>query len=233
MANASLERERMVDAQIRGRGVTDADVLGAMREVPRERFINSELAEFAYEDSPLPIGEGQTISQPYIVAAMIEAAEIEAEDRVLEIGCGSGYAAAVMSRIARRVYTIDRIEPLVALARSRFEALGYDNIETRTGDGTLGWPDAAPFDAILVTAGGPDVPGSLREQLEIGGRLVIPVGDTERRQRLVKVTRRNADHYVQEQLGEVAFVPLIGAEGWSETREAGRSARVPPHSITG
>lgn len=210
MNDNGKQRAAMVEAQIARRGVRDPHVLNAMREVPRERFVDEAMIEFAYEDSPLPIAEGQTISQPYIVAVMIEAAEIEPGDHVLEIGCGSGYAAAVLSRIANTVFTIDRHRVLIDVAQARFDALGYANIETRTGDGTLGWPDAAPFDAILVAAGGPDVPQSLREQLEIGGRLVIPVGDSDYGQRLVKVTRRSATTFDEEDLGAVAFVPLIG-----------------------
>ncbi|MFT6571297.1 MAG: protein-L-isoaspartate(D-aspartate) O-methyltransferase [Sphingomonas echinoides] len=163
----------MVETQIAGRGVRDERVLNAMRAVPRERFISEAMAEFAYEDSPLPIEEGQTISQPYIVAAMIEAAEIAPGDRVLEVGAGSGYAAAVIGQIAGEVYAIERHEALSRMAQERFEALGYDNIILRVGDGTKGWPDAGPFEAILVAAGGPEVPQALKAQLAIGGRLVI------------------------------------------------------------
>jgi protein-L-isoaspartate(D-aspartate) O-methyltransferase len=167
----AADRERMVNRQIAARGVRDPRVLRAMREVPREQFVAPGLEEFAYEDSPLPIAEQQTISQPYIVALMIEAAEIGQGDKVLEIGTGSGYAAAVLSRIANEVYTIERHASLAQAAASRFARLGYRNIEVRRGDGTLGWPEAAPFDAIIVTAGGPEVPETLRRQLRIGGRL--------------------------------------------------------------
>jgi protein-L-isoaspartate(D-aspartate) O-methyltransferase len=152
----------MVNVQIAGRGLIDSHVLQAMREVPREAFVNPELEEFAYEDGPLPIGEGQTISQPYIVAKMIEAAEVSPGDRVLEVGAGSGYASAVLSRIAAKVYAIERHAALAEAARQRFERLGYDNVELRVGDGTRGWPEAAPFDAILVAAAGPDVPQALK-----------------------------------------------------------------------
>ena len=223
MKDNPKQRAAMVEAQIARRGVLDPHVLNAMREVPRERFVDDAMLEFAYEDSPLPIAEGQTISQPYIVAVMIEAAEIRPGDRVLEIGCGSGYAAAVISRIADDVFTIDRHVALVDVAQARFDALGYDNIETRAGDGTLGWPDAAPFDAILVAAGGPEVPQRLREQLEIGGRLVIPVGDSDYGQRLVKMTRRSASEFDEDDLGAVAFVPLIGEQGWKDGLRSTRS----------
>jgi protein-L-isoaspartate(D-aspartate) O-methyltransferase len=209
-------RERMVERQIAARGVNDARVLDAMRQVPREAFVASGFEEFAYEDSPLPIAEGQTISQPYIVALMIEAAEVKAGDRVLEIGTGSGYAAAVLSRIAAEVYTVERHGALAESAKRRFARLGYRNIEVRHGDGTLGWPEAAPFDAIIVTAGGPEIPESLRNQLKIGGRLVIPIGSLTDEQRLVKVVRDGEHAFHEEDLGPVRFVPLIGEHGWSE-----------------
>lgn len=208
-------RNRMVDTQIAGRGVRDEHVLRAMRAVPRERFVGAGLAEFAYEDSPLPIGEGQTISQPYVVAAMIEAGEIGPDDRVLEVGAGSGYAAAVVAKIADKVYAIERHEALGSAARDRLETLGYRNIEVRIGDGTKGWPDAAPFDAILVSAGGPQVPQALKDQLAIGGRLVIPVG-RDRDQKLTKVTRTSRTEFDEEDLGAVSFVPLIGEQGWAD-----------------
>ena len=217
MADVRDRREAMVDYQIVARGVHDEQVLAAMREVPRERFVPDELIEFAYEDRPLPIEAGQTISQPYIVALMLEAAEIQPEDRILEIGVGSGYAAAVMSRIGRRVHAIDRQEELANLARDRMAALGYDNVVIRTGDGTQGWPENAPFDVILVAAGGPAIPKPLRAQLALGGRLVIPVGGAEQ-QRLMRVTRTGDDEYFEEDLGEVRFVPLIGEHGWHDKR---------------
>lgn len=210
-------RDRMVEVQLSRRGIHDREVLEAMREVPREAFVAPGFEEFAYEDGPLPIAEGQTISQPYIVALMIEMAEIGPGDHVLEVGTGSGYAAAVMSRIVERVYTIERHAGLAETARQRFEELGYDNIEVRTGDGTKGWPDAAPFDAILVAAGGPGAPLALQEQLDVGGRLVIPVGDEPHDQRLLKVTRTGAATYSEEDFGGVRFVPLIGEQGWPES----------------
>jgi protein-L-isoaspartate(D-aspartate) O-methyltransferase len=226
MQTRQHERQRMVDVQVGGRGVTEAEVLAAMREVPREMFVPEGLAEFAYEDSPLPIDESQTISQPYIVGLMIEAAGVKPGTRVLEIGAGSGYAAAVMSRIAAEVYTIERIGRLADQAEARLRALGYDNVQVRTGDGTHGWPEAAPFDAIIAAAGGPDIPESLAGQLAVGASLVMPVGEEMRRQRLVKLTRRDAATYEREDLGEVMFVPLIGEHGWRE--EAGVQARRRP-----
>lgn len=217
MLDLSDARDRMVEIHLSRRGIRDREVLEAMREVPREAFVAPGFEEFAYEDGPLPIAEGQTISQPYIVALMIEMAEIGPGDHVLEVGTGSGYAAAVMSRIVERVYTIERHTGLAETARQRFEELGYDNIEVRTGDGTKGWPDAAPFDAILVAAGGPGAPLALQEQLDVGGRLVIPVGDEPHDQRLLKVTRTGAATYGEEDFGGVRFVPLIGEQGWPES----------------
>ena len=211
----SLARERMVKTQIARRGVRDPSVLDAMRGVPREAFVQPGFEEFAYEDSPLPIGEGQTISQPFVVALMIEAAEVKPGDRVLEIGAGSGYAAAVLSRIAGRVYAVERHRPLADAAAHRLANLGCGNVELEVGDGTMGWPQAAPFDAILVAAGSPDVPPALKDQLAIGGRLVIPVGGEERRQSLRKIVRRSETRYDEEDLGAVMFVPLIGEQGWA------------------
>src|SRR4051812_4070567 len=164
-------RERMVEKQIAARGIRDRALLDAFRTVPRETFVDEGFEEFAHEDGPLPIGEGQTISQPYVVAIMIEAAELTPGDRVLEVGTGSGYAAAIMSRVAASVFGIERHASLVEQARRRFTKLGYDNIQLRPGDGTKGWPEAAPFDAIIVSVGGPEVPESLKAQLAFGGRL--------------------------------------------------------------
>jgi protein-L-isoaspartate(D-aspartate) O-methyltransferase len=230
MPDLSRARDRMVDVQIARRGVRDPHVLNAMRQVPREAFVEPGFEEFAYEDGPLPIGEGQTISQPYIVALMIEAAEVRSGDRVLEVGAGSGYAAAVMSRIADRVYAIERHPSLGEAAQERFRRLGYDNIELRVGDGTLGWPDAAPFDAILVAAGGPEVPQALKEQLAVGGRLVIPVGAEEGHQTLLTVTRTGQANYEEEDLGGVMFVPLIGEQGWAEDGRRSASNHLPGQS---
>jgi protein-L-isoaspartate(D-aspartate) O-methyltransferase len=216
MLDASTSRGRMVDVQIAGRGIRHAGVLEAMRIVPREAFVEHGFEELAYEDSPLPIGEGQTISQPYVVALMIEAAEIAPGDHVLEVGAGSGYAAAVMSCIASEVYAIERRTSLGRAAQLRLERLGYGNVHIRVGDGTKGWPEAAPFQAILVAAGGPRAPQALLDQLDIGGRLVIPVGSDRDEQRLLKITRTGTDRYEEEDLGGVRFVPLVGELGWTE-----------------
>ncbi|HYB40838.1 MAG TPA: protein-L-isoaspartate(D-aspartate) O-methyltransferase [Candidatus Methylomirabilis sp.] len=216
MTDLGALRESMVRHQIAARGVTDARVLDAMRLVPREAFMPAELEEFAYEDTPLPIEEGQTISQPYIVALMIAAVAPRPGDRALEIGTGSGYAAAVLSRVVDHVYTVERHAALVELACRRFQAQGYRNIDVLHGDGSLGWPEHAPYDAIVVTAGGPHVPRQLRDQLAVGGRMVIPVGTDPREQRLVRVSRVARDRFDEEELAAVRFVPLVGAEGWRE-----------------
>jgi len=208
-------RSRMVETQIAGRGVRDPAVLEAMRTVPREAFISAGFEEFAYEDSALPIAEGQTISQPYIVGAMLAAAELEDGDKVLEVGAGSGYAAAVISRIADKVFAIERHAALTDAARERMRTLGYDNVELSTGDGSDGWPQQAPFDAIIVSAGGPKIPQALKTQLAIGGRLVIPIGPIDE-QRLVRLTRTGGDAFEQDDLDAVRFVKLIGAGGWEE-----------------
>lgn len=207
------ERGRMISTQLVARGITDPLVLQAMREVPRERFVPASMVDRAYHDGPLPIGHGQTISQPYIVAAMTAAARLKPGVRVLEIGTGSGYAAAVLSRIAAEVYTVERVGALAADASARLSRMGYANVHVREGDGTLGWPEHAPYDAILVTASGPQAPEALLEQLAVGGRLVMPVG-VSLAQRLVRVTRTEADEYQYDDLEGVTFVPLIGAEGW-------------------
>lgn len=210
MLDIAQARSRMIDAQLRRRGISAASVLSAMEAVPRERFVEPGSEEFAYEDSPLLIGEGQTISQPYIVALMLQHAAIQHDDIVLEIGTGSGYAAAVMSRLAKHVFTIERHASLTESATSRFRTLDYGNITARTGDGTKGWPEAGPFSAILVAAAGGDIPVALTEQLAIGGRLVIPIGAAEP-QRLLKVTRTSATTFEEKDLGGVVFVPLVGA----------------------
>ena len=211
----------MVDLQLAARGISDPRVLDAFRQVPREDFLPPGLGEFAYKDAPLPIGDGQTISQPYIVALTIEALALSGNERVLEIGTGSGYAAAVLSRLARQVFTIERLEPLATVARERLSRLGYRNVEVLEGDGTLGWPAHAPYDAIAVAAGGPEVPRALKEQLAMGGRLVIPVGIDESSQVLVRVTREGVSDYREEPLTEVRFVPLIGQQGWPEGERQG------------
>jgi protein-L-isoaspartate(D-aspartate) O-methyltransferase len=207
-------REIMFREDLIGRGIKDAAVLRAMREVPREAFVPPELAAHAYADHPLPIEEEQTISQPYIVAYMTEALELTPGDRVLEIGTGSGYAAAVLSRIVTTVYSVERLGTLADKARKRLTALGYSNIVVQEGDGTLGWPEHAPYDAIVVTAGAPKLPEALLEQLATGGRMVIPIGPTSFLQMLIRVRRQGENDYHNEELCPVRFVPLIGAAGW-------------------
>src|SRR4051812_16903679 len=227
MADFTTEREWMVQRQIAGRGIKGQRLLDAFRTVPREAFVPEDVRDLAYEDGPLPIEAGQTISQPYIVALMIEAAEVAPGDRVLEVGAGSGYAAALMSRIADRVFAIERHASLAEAAKKRFEGLGYGNVELRTGDGTKGWPAAAPFDAIIVPAGGPGAPQSLKDQLEIGGRLVVPVGERWQTQPLLKIPRETATTFREEDLGMVAFVPLVGEEGWTEEGRRSTTVRSP------
>jgi protein-L-isoaspartate(D-aspartate) O-methyltransferase len=216
MLDFKTARNRMVDLQLARRGIRDRRVLEAMRSVPRETFVAADLQPLAYKDRPLPIGESQTISQPYIVALMIEAAQLGPEDQALEIGAGSGYAAAVMSRIARCVYAIERRPALAKAAKQRFETLGYANIELRVGDGTTGWREAAPFDAILVAASGPQAPQALKNQLAVGGRMIIPIGKEGALQTLQKIIREDETGYAEQVLGLVKFVPLIGQQGWSE-----------------
>lgn len=211
---AKLRRD-MVERQIVARGVRSPLVLEAMRTVPRDAFLSQSLKEFAYDDAPLPIDANQTISQPYIVAFMIEALNLEGGETVLEIGAGSGYAAGVLSRIAGHVYTVERIAQLAEKAATVLADLHYDNVLVRHGDGTQGWPEYAPYDAIIVAAGGPTVPDSLKRQLKLGGRLVIPVGKDQRTQELVRVTRLSEDKFRTEDIADVRFVPLIGKEGWS------------------
>ena len=205
----------MVEEAIFARGVRSELVLDAMRNVPREAFLPQRLREFAYEDAPLPIEGEQTISQPYIVAFMTEALALEGGERVLEIGAGSGYAAAVLSEIAGEVYTVERIGQLAEKAAATLTDLGYDNVHVLHGDGTKGWPEHAPYDGIIVAAGGPKIPESLKEQLKIGGRLVIPVGRDPKVQELIRVTRISENEYKREDLADVRFVPLVGEEGWA------------------
>jgi protein-L-isoaspartate(D-aspartate) O-methyltransferase len=216
MTDFASEREAMVERQLEGRGITDRYILDAFREVPREQFIGRDYAHLAYGDHPLPIEAGQTISQPYIVALMIQAAAIKPGDTVLEVGAGSGYAAAVISRIADKVVGMERQHDLVDAARERLSRLGYDNVEIVEGDGTRGRPEEAPFDAILAAASGSHVPAPLVEQLAPGGRLVMPVGDPGWVQELIKVTKQEGGILRQENLGGVRFVPLIGEEGWKD-----------------
>lgn len=208
-------KEYMLLHHLMGRGISDPAVLRAMGEVPREAFVPPEMAPLAYEDGPLPIGGGQTISQPYIVAYMTQELGLFEGDRVLEVGTGSGYQAAILSRIADQVYTVERLVGLATAARLRLKELGYQNITVHCGDGTLGWPHYAPYDAIMVTAGAPDLPMELLKELVPGGRLVIPVGASLHNQTLVRV-RRVGDEFRREELCGVRFVPLIGADGWSD-----------------
>jgi protein-L-isoaspartate(D-aspartate) O-methyltransferase len=219
-------RRRMVEQQLPARGVRSPAVLAAMQAVHREDYVPGHLGAFAYDDTALPIEDEQTISQPWIVAVMIEALLLSGGERVLEIGTGSGYAAAVLARVAGEVWTIERHQRLARMAAFRLERDGCDNVHVGHGDGTRGWPAVAPFDAIVVSAGGPAVPEALKRQLAPGGRLVIPVGATPGVQKLVRVTRTGADRCDREELRTVRFVPLIGAEGWNETRLQG--VKAPP-----
>lgn len=214
------KREMMVEQQILARGIDAAGLVDAMRRVPREEFVNSEYVSMAYDDKALPIEAGQTISQPCIVARMIELASIQPNDTVLEVGLGSGYAAAVLSCLAKQVFAIDRHRRLTEAAGKRLARLGYENVKTGTGDGTAGWAEMAPFDAIIVAAAAPRIPLPLQNQLTIGGRLVIPVGN-ENLQQLVVVTRTGEDEFEQHQFDEVHFVPLIGAQGWTAAPDTG------------
>jgi protein-L-isoaspartate(D-aspartate) O-methyltransferase len=211
MDSLENQRRQMIGRHLEARGISDAAVLEAMREVPREAFLPEEMRDIAYQDAPLPIGAGQTISQPYIVALMTELLEPARDDRVLEVGTGSGYAAAVLSRIVKTVYTIERHSSLARGARAAFERLGYDNIQVREGDGTLGWPEESPFEAVVVTAGARGVPQPLKRQLAIGGRLVIPVGPQDMQE--LRLVRRTAeDAYATEPHLPVRFVPLVGEQ---------------------
>jgi protein-L-isoaspartate(D-aspartate) O-methyltransferase len=207
-AGLARARERMVASQIEARGVRDPRVLAALRRVPRHLFVPKEAEAEAYADHPLPIGHGQTISQPYIVAFMTEALALRGGESVLEIGTGSGYQSAVLSLIAARVHTIEIVAPLAEAARARLAEHGYRNVETRAGDGYQGWPEAAPFDAIIVTAAAPRVPEPLKAQLKDGGRLILPVGDEY--QELVLLTRRG-ERFEQKTVLPVRFVPMTGA----------------------
>ncbi len=219
MFDFAYARQRMIECHVARRGIDGPGLLRALDEVPREVFVDPGFEKFAYEDRPLPIGEGQTISQPYIVALMIDRAGINPAGIVLEVGTGSGYAAAVLSRLAGQVYTIERHPALAENAKRRLRRLGYENVVVRIGDGSRGWPEAAPFDAILVAAGGRSVPSSLKEQLSHGGRLIMPIGPKDN-QRLVRVTRMDDTSFEEEDLGGVRFVPLVGEHGWGEASAA-------------
>ncbi len=208
-------RDRMVDEQLARRGIGDPRVLAAFRRVPRHEFVPPEALGNAHDDSPLSIGDGQTISQPLVVAMTVEQLALQGHERVLEIGTGSGYAAAILGALAREVVTIERLERLATTAAARFARLGLTNIRVHCADGTLGWPPAAPYEAICVAAGAPRPPPALLEQLAIGGRLVLPAGPMELQQ-LIRITRIDATTYREELLGAVHFVPLVGAQGWPD-----------------
>ncbi len=216
-STSDSRRQRMVSEHLRRRDIVDPAVLAAFARVPREDFVPEKLADHAYDDIPLPISNGQTISQPYVVAMTVQALHLRGHERVLEIGTGSGYAAAVLSSLAREVVTVERISELATSAAERLARLGFDNVHVHHGDGTLGWAINAPYEAICVAAGAPKPPPALLEQLAIGGRLVIPHGDADH-QRLVRITRRDEMTYAEEELGNVRFVPLVGEQGWPAQR---------------
>ena len=215
MNNFSIARRRMVEDQVMARGVKDPRVIDAMLRVPRHKFVEQALESQAYQDGPLPIGERQTISQPYMVAVMSEALALDGTEKVLEVGTGSGYQAAVLALLADRVFSLERIPALARRARKILDACGYSKVNIRLADGTLGWQEMAPFDAIIVTAGAPDVPRDYLDQLAVGGRLVIPVGD-RLSQVLMRITRTAEDEFKEEQLLGCRFVPLVGNHGWHE-----------------
>lgn len=210
-----VERARMVEHHLRRRGIVDPQVLRAFERVPREAFVPPGSIEQAYADSPLSIGLGQTISQPYVVAITVEALGLSGHERVLEIGAGSGYAAAILAEVVREVDTVERIEELAWTAAQRLYRLGYRNVRVHHADGSLGWPPGAPYEAICVAAGAPAPPPALLDQLAIGGRIVLPSGGADS-QRLVRIIRRGRHSFFEEDLGDVRFVPLVGAQGWPE-----------------
>ncbi|WP_027214645.1 protein-L-isoaspartate(D-aspartate) O-methyltransferase [Burkholderia sp. WSM2232] len=224
MTDFNEARERMVERQIVRRGIGDSRVLAAMRRVPREAFVPDYLRDLAYEDRPLPIGNEQTISQPAIVATMIEAADLSPADVVLDVGTGSGYAAAVAAALAAHVHSIERHEELVAKAREILARLEIRNVTVYLGDGTAGLAEHAPYDAIIAAAGGPHIPEIWRRQLAVGGRIVMPVGRDRHYQRLIKLVRCGEDDYQSSSLGEVSFVPLVGADAWPASGAARRSS---------
>jgi protein-L-isoaspartate(D-aspartate) O-methyltransferase len=208
------EREKMIEVQLQAREISDPRVLQAMRQVPRHEFVPESYREIAYSDAPLAIGHGQTISQPYVVALMTQLLELRPDDRVLEIGTGSGYQAAILSQLAAKVYTLERIPELASRAEARLAELGFENVEVIVSDGSLGASAHSPFQAILVTAAAPKVPEPLKRQLDDGGRLVLPVG--ARYGQTLERWRRDGEDFRREQVAPVAFVPLIGRHGWEE-----------------
>jgi protein-L-isoaspartate(D-aspartate) O-methyltransferase len=214
LQNFRKERLAMVEGQLRRRGISDQRVLEAMAKIPRHAFVSPDYQTAAYEDRPLPIGEGQTISQPYMVAVMTQSLSLKGEERVLEIGTGSGYQTALLAELAKAIFTIERIRALIQRAEENLEELGYKNILFFCGDGTKGWPEKAPFDGIIVTAGAPEIPQPLTSQLADGGRLVIPVGP--RYTQTLYVVTRKGTQFTEEEVTGCVFVPLVGAYGWKE-----------------
>ena len=212
--NYDIARRKMVETQIIDRGITDEKVIETMSKIPRHIFVEEAMAGQAYCDSPLPIGERQTISQPYIVALMTELLQLTGSEKVLELGTGSGYQTAILATIAKKVYTIERIRPLALRARKALDRLGLLNVNIKIGDGTEGWASEAPFDAIIVTAGAPEVPETLLTQLSVGGRLVIPVGN-QFQQIMVRITKLEDDSFFRENSIGCRFVRLIGKHGWT------------------
>ena len=217
MRDFSIARRRMVDEQVIARGVQDRRVIDAMLRVPRHKFVEEALEAKAYQDAPLPIGEKQTISQPYMVAVMSEALALDGSETVLEVGTGSGYQAAVLALLAQRVFSLERIPALARRARKVLDECGFGKVNIRVADGTHGWQDKAPFDAIVVTAGAPEVPQVYLDQLGVGGRLVIPVGEWES-QVLMRITRTGEREFSEERMLGCRFVPLIGQHGWQDNR---------------
>lgn len=215
MKDYTISRRRMVEEQIIGRGVTDPRVIDAMLKVPRHKFVEEALAGKSYQDAPLPIGEKQTISQPYMVAVMSEALMLDGSETVLEVGTGSGYQAAVLALLAERVFSLERIPALARRARKALDSSGFSKVNIRLADGSVGWQDKAPFDGIIVTAGAPKVPQEYLDQLSIDGRLVIPVGDRDS-QVLMRITKVRDDDYKEEKMLGCRFVPLIGNQGWKQ-----------------
>ena len=215
-ASFSEQREAMVSAQIEARGIKNPLVLKAMRTVPRHEFIPEDMWSMAYDDRPLPIGQGQTISQPYIVAYMTERLRLTGGEKVLEIGTGCGYQAAVLGMIAAEVYSVECVPALASSAQENLKRLGFDNVFVKVGDGTLGWKEHGPYHGIIATASGPKVPEPCKEQLRDGGVLIMPVGDYRFGQSIVRITRGQGDRFHEERLLDVAFVPLIGKHGWEE-----------------
>ncbi len=215
MRDFAIARRRMVEAQVMNRGVKDRRVIDAMLKVPRHMFVEEALEAQAYQDAPLPIGEKQTISQPYMVAVMSEALLLDGSETVLEVGTGSGYQAAVLALLAYRVFSLERIPALARRARKVLDKCGFSKVNIRVADGTLGWQDMSPFDAIVVTAGAPEVPQNYLDQLTIGGRLIIPVGNRDD-QVLMRITRTGEKEYQEEQMLGCRFVPLIGNHGWQD-----------------